>query len=235
MKITEKYREKYKVIKFFDADKVAIINKEIKNSRWEPGVITTGHNDRKVALKIKNNFQSDYDNSKFYMMVDSCSEFLKYTVPTSSSSVIISKTHVGGYYKPHIDWHGLGHYSTTIFLNDPKSYSGGELCILPDSHGDEIKFKLEPGWGVTYETGIPHRVNTVTHGERLASVFWTESKIKNMDDLDKYRYYEKMYSWAKEFYEQTLVFENCHSFVRDPVVIFERKMRSILKNYEEMK
>lgn len=234
MKLTEKYREKYKIIKFFNDGHLSIIHKALKTSRWEPGIITMGHNDRKVALKVKNNFQTNYDSDKFYTMVDTCKEFLKYTIPKSSTNVVISKTPVGGYYKPHVDWQGLGHYSTTIFLNDPASYSGGELCLLPDSGDDEIKFKLEPGWGVTYETGIPHRVNTVTHGERLASIFWTESRLKDMDDLDKYRYYEKMHCWAKESYGEFPVFENCHSYVRHPTIIFDRKMRSILKKYENM-
>ena len=239
MKAQDLYRQKYKIIKFFNKEQLNIIHKDLKTARWEPGLVTLDHSDRKVALRVKSNFQTDYDASKFYGMVDRCNEFAFFTEPKTSSSIIISKTPAGGYYKPHTDWEALGHYSTTIFLNDPDTYGGGELCILPNPYEDEVKIKLEAGWGITYETGTPHRVATVTQGERLVSVFWTESKIKDLNDLDRYRYYSDMYEFcggrAGITRDRDLpVFETCHEYQNNAMMHFERKRKAIMKKYSKM-
>jgi predicted 2-oxoglutarate/Fe(II)-dependent dioxygenase YbiX len=44
---------------------------------------------------------------------------------------------------------------------------------------EEKKIKLDSGYGVTYPTGVIHRVNQVTSGERIVLVFWTKSIFKD--------------------------------------------------------
>ena len=66
--------------------------------------------------------------------------------------------------------------SCTIFLDDPSSYTGGELEITSD-HGMR-SYKLNPGWGVFYPTQFIHRVNEVTEGERRSCVLWFESLVR---------------------------------------------------------
>lgn len=234
MKAKDLYRQKYKIIKFFNEQQLDIIRKDIKTLRWEPGLVSLDYDNKKIALKVKSNFQADYDSAKFYSMVDTSKEFHDFVEPKTSTGVMISRTPTGGYYKPHTDWEGLGHYSTTIFLNDPDTYSGGELCILPNPYEDELKIKLPAGWGITYETGIPHRVATVTHGERLVSVYWTESTFGDLNDLDRYRYLCDMYVWCEEHYAHK-VFENCHEFNNDAQMYFERKRKELSKKYISMK
>ena len=46
-----------------------------------------------------------------------------------------------------------------------------------DGHLKNIKLKA--GWGVTYTTGIPHQVLSVTKGVRYAGVFWSTSIISD--------------------------------------------------------
>ena len=88
---------------------------------------------------------------------------------------MITKTEVGGYYKPHTDVGLLGHYSTTVFLND--DYQGGELELYYD---DEIhSIKLPAGHAITYNTGIPHTVRPVTSGTRYVGVTWTTSIFRD--------------------------------------------------------
>lgn len=63
--------------------------------------------------------------------------------------------------------------SMTLFLSDPATYDGGELCF----NGGEQKYKPPAGAAVLYPTGAPHSVNRVTRGERLAAVFWVQSMV----------------------------------------------------------
>ena len=58
--------------------------------------------------------------------------------------------------------------SSTVFLNDPADYEGGELKVrLGDS---ELSFKLKPGEAIIYPSDSLHQVVPVTKGERLVSV-----------------------------------------------------------------
>ena len=54
-------------------------------------------------------------------------EFRTIVVPSQTTNLIISKITEGGYYRCHLDSEFNGNYSTTIFLNDPDEYVGGEL------------------------------------------------------------------------------------------------------------
>jgi len=118
-----------------------------------------------------------------HLMVDILSslgehdEFSNFTLPSSSTDPIISRTEEGGYYRPHHDSAKSGHYSTTIFLNEPDEYEGGELCLLID--GEVKKYKLSAGSSITYKTGIDHMVAEVTKGHRDVVVFWTKTICKD--------------------------------------------------------
>ena len=87
----------------------------------------------------------------------------------------------GGFYDWHIDElqinNVLTHYSMTIFLNDPEDYEGGELVIIRD--GKKEQYKLQAGKALIYSTGMPHRVNSITKGNRLVCISWFESLIKD--------------------------------------------------------
>ena len=84
-------------------------------------------------------------------------------------------------YDYHIDTNPIGgvnaHYSVTCFLNDPSEYYGGELVLKVGDR--ELEYKLEKGKAVIYPTGMWHKVNKVTSGDRKVLVFWVESAVKN--------------------------------------------------------
>lgn len=109
------------------------------------------------------------------IIMDSLDEdvaFLSKTQASSSTNIIISKMGYDGFYNVHQDhWH-LGDYSTSVCLTSSE-YSGGELEI------DGQLIKLKAGEAVTYDTGLPHRVNRVSSGERIVAVFWTHSHIRD--------------------------------------------------------
>lgn len=66
--------------------------------------------------------------------------------------------------------------SCTVFLSDPASYDGGELCIH-DSYGERA-VKLAAGDAVLYPGTSVHEVKPVTRGARVASFFWIESMVR---------------------------------------------------------
>jgi PKHD-type hydroxylase len=91
----------------------------------------------------------------------------------------------GGHYGNHVDsaMHidpSSGKYvrtdvSTTVFLNEPEDYDGGEL-IIEDSYGAH-EVKLSAGDAIVYPATSLHRVEPVTRGVRLASFTWCQSLV----------------------------------------------------------
>ncbi len=67
--------------------------------------------------------------------------------------------------------------SCTLFLADPSSYDGGELCIA-DTYGEQA-VKLPAGHMVLYPGTSLHQVKPVTRGYRLACFFWIESMVRS--------------------------------------------------------
>lgn len=65
--------------------------------------------------------------------------------------------------------------STTVFLNEPEDYGGGEL-IVEDTYGSH-EVKLKAGDAILYPGTSIHRVEPVTRGMRLASFTWTQSIV----------------------------------------------------------
>ena len=104
-------------------------------------------------------------------------DFGDFVIPLKTSYITISRTRVGGFYKPHFDNHSLGDFSNTLFLSDPSEYDGGELTLW--LNGKEERFKLKPGMMITYTCGVSHQVEKVTRGTREVAVFWTESEFKD--------------------------------------------------------
>lgn len=67
--------------------------------------------------------------------------------------------------------------SCTLFLADPADYDGGEL-VIEDTFGTQ-RVKLPAGDLVLYPGSSIHRVEPVTRGARMASVFWLESLVRS--------------------------------------------------------
>jgi len=77
----------------------------------------------------------------------------------------------GGQYRSDI--------STTVFLNSPDDYAGGEL-VIGTTYGDQ-RIKPAAGAAVIYPSSSLHHINEVTSGERLVAVTWTQSMLRDPD------------------------------------------------------
>ena len=175
--------------KVFNKKQLKKIHSWIKDQEWKDGLATLSWTLPDDAHLVKTNEETKniIPDDLLWPHIDKSEKFVMFTCPSKSSSAMCTRTSKGGYYKPHFDRLGNGQFSTTIFLNDPNEYEGGELVLWID--GKEVFFKPKAGRAVTYETGIAHRVNSVTGGERHALVFWTFSKWSNLSTFHDWKYY----------------------------------------------
>ena len=68
--------------------------------------------------------------------------------------------------------------SSTLFLSEPDDYDGGEL-VVEDTYGSHA-VKLPAGDMIVYPGTSLHHVTPITRGSRIASFFWTQSLIRDV-------------------------------------------------------
>ncbi|AIX37018.1 Fe(II)-dependent oxygenase [Synechococcus phage ACG-2014f] len=210
---------------FLDQTALSSVRSWIDTQSWVDGVLTLDYPKDKDPYQLKRNqaTRNIIPPRLFWPHVDKNEKFARFTCPRSSTDPNCTKTSKGEYYKPHFDDVVNGHFSTTIFISDPDEYDGGELVLYID--GKEVFFKPKAGEGVTYETGIGHRVNTVTRGERLAFVFWTDCRWDDIDDYRDWRYYNYM----KDYLMTTPYVDTLYEFCNEPHTIFKGKSYDIMR------
>lgn len=213
-KPTKSYASRYKIFKFLEPDIVPDFLDFLETLPKSEGIETLSDPKRnipretlKVFRAMKNTFEAgkgfvSYKNIPEFPEVNAWlydrldtpldqapfpDEWVEWTQASQFTGMTYSYMPTGCFYKAHLDSPDLGEFSTTLFLEDPNEYEGGELEVLYD--GEVKQFKLEPGYGVTYETGTPHLVRPVTSGARKCCLWWTNSKLPNLKDLYKYREY----------------------------------------------
>ena len=203
---------------------------------WKDGAISmfAGAYDKKLPdfgttqKKLRETFNKDVF-SIIMSEIDKDENFLCMVTPRRTDTAMVSKIEKGGYYRCHLDNEFNGHYSTTLFLNEPEEYKGGELQLLID--GQTKNIKLKAGWGVTYATGIPHQVLTVTEGVRYASVFWSKSLIT--DPFLREIYYSL--NNIQQKYGNSGLIDKVHTdikeFMDDPRVEIAMLKKTILRRY----
>ncbi|AFJ03445.1 Iron-uptake factor PiuC [Methylophaga frappieri] len=136
------------------------------------------------AKNIKNNLQAGSSNPKAAPLLaqiqknlydDARFRFL--TFPKLILSLRFAHYPAGGKYDWHFDNAHMdarrADLSFTLFLND--DYEGGELEM--DFGHFKSRVKGKAGEIVIYDTGVRHRVNPVTKGERWCLVGWVHSLI----------------------------------------------------------
>ena len=147
------------------------------------------------ARQVKNNEQLDHDCAQAQAVralvlqaLDRNPLFFSAALPKRVFPPRLNR--YGGdsnYYGDHID--GAVRYlpdtgqrlrtdvSCTLFLSDPDSYDGGELCIA-DTFGEQ-RVKLPAGHMILYPGTSLHQVKPVTNGYRVACFFWIESMVRS--------------------------------------------------------
>jgi len=170
----------YELFNNEESKKINNILVNISESEWTDGLKTTTHTNKSIKnnLELTSKKVKSYVNNIIKNNLNKQIEYNEYTIPFVTTGPLISKSEKDCYYRIHIDSRYLGEYSTTVFVSDPDTYEGGELCLYLDNQ--EKKFKLDRGQAITYKTGTLHKVNTVLSGTRYAIVFWTKSLFEDI-------------------------------------------------------
>lgn len=107
------------------------------------------------------------------------------TMPCRIATPYYARYTPGMHYGDHVDDPVMGppggqyrsDVSTTVFLNEPDQYEGGEL-VIRTSFGEQ-RIKLPAGDAVVYPSSSLHHIAQVTAGERLVAVTWAQSMLRD--------------------------------------------------------
>ena len=150
-------------------------------SDFEDGA-NTGSDDKRIKNNIE--MQAEHSNAAWKIIWEN---FQKARIPQwymwacSTTTALFVRYTEGMHYGWHDDSPFMAggvrsDYSTTVFLNDPDQYEGGELVLKVGTETKEIK--LPAGWAFSYPTGTRHMVKEVTSGVRDVAVFWSTSLFR---------------------------------------------------------
>jgi PKHD-type hydroxylase len=217
--------------KIFSEENLTLIKKLISKCEWRDGVDST----QGIGYVVKKNFEvveselKSQINSIVMKSLDSDQKFMEFCIPRNSDECLITKTVTGGYYNPHRDYGLNGDFSTTIFISNPEDYGGGELCLYLD--GIEKKFKPESGTAITYKSGILHRVNEVSWGERIVCVLWSKTAIKDETIRNIYINLQHVIGILSKNGIKEMSHKNFDYINEDPVFILGQLVEDIMRNY----
>jgi len=177
-------------IKLLDPEAVEKIKETLRKGTWVDGKETaTG-----TAKDIKETIQIHDNDTNFAPLFNQLKSHILNSDAVKTTSfprrIVNMRAMIytnGGHY----DWHVDAAYmdgcrsdiSFTIFLSEPDAYEGGEMVFDHYTHKNALKGRI--GDMVVYSTGVLHKVNPVTSGERFVLVGWMESFIKDNDDREQ--------------------------------------------------
>jgi PKHD-type hydroxylase len=175
----------YRVLQILTAEEVAECRKIAASAPFIDGRVSNPHNTAKQNEQLHD--QSAYQKSSELLrqaMLRSA-EFLEFAFPVAFAPPMMTRYKPGMKYGAHADAAFIqlpgatirSDLSSTIFLNDPADYEGGELHVrLGDA---DLMFKLKPGEAIVYPSDSLHQVVPVTKGERLVAITFIQSRIQD--------------------------------------------------------
>jgi PKHD-type hydroxylase len=176
-------------------ERLAHFRQQLEQGEWVDGRVTAG----KGSARVKSNLQlREHSPVRLQLareLVETLSSHMLFRTTALPQRILpprFNRYRDGGEYGFHVD-NSIMHFadilgdgnqtalrtdiSCTLFLSDPDSYDGGEL-IINDTYGMH-QVKLPAGDLIVYPSSSLHRVMPVTHGERLAAIFWVQSKVRD--------------------------------------------------------
>jgi len=170
------------------AEQVAECRRLLASAEWADGKATVGEQGALVKRNRQLPEMSPVARQLGEMILTAVARhplFFSAALPLKSVPPLFNRYEGGESYGNHIDGAvravpGSSHFirtdlSSTLFLTDPAEYDGGELVIADTFGGHTIK--LPAGDLILYTAGSLHRVNPVTRGARVSSIFWTQSMV----------------------------------------------------------
>ena len=190
-----------RIAKILTAEQLATVRASLnaENAPWVDGRVTAGHQ----GAPVKHNEQLDEASGMarelgnfMLAQLERNALFISAVLPNKVYPPMFNRYGEGMHFGTHVDGSvrmipGSPHklrtdLSATLFLAEPQSYDGGELVVESDFGSQSAKFAA--GDMVVYSSCVRHRVNAITRGQRLASVFWIQSLIR--DDARRAQLFE---------------------------------------------
>ena len=171
-----------------DKQRLDFINQVLEKANFVDGTLSAGM----AAKRVKNNEELAADDQQMQQLNNLVmgslvqhDEFKAAAIPFRVAAPYYARYNKGMTYGDHVDdpiMGGAGQQyrsdvSTTVFLNEPSEYEGGEL-VITTSFGEQ-KIKLSAGSAVVYPSSSLHHVAEVTKGTRLVAVTWSQSMIRD--------------------------------------------------------
>jgi PKHD-type hydroxylase len=190
-----------RIAKVLNEEQLATVRASLNSETapWVDGRVTAGHQ----GAPVKNNRQLDEASAmarelgNFVLtQLERNALFISAVLPNRVYPPMFNRYGAGMHFGTHVDGSVRmipsspqklrTDLSATLFLAAPDSYEGGELVVDSDFGAQSAKFAA--GDMIVYSSTLRHRVNEVTRGERLASVLWVQSLIR--DDARRAQLFE---------------------------------------------
>jgi len=171
-----------------DSQQLSVIRQALENAPFVDGRLSAG----KMAAQVKHNQEVNpeeqiaTDLARIIMgNLYNTEVFRLATLPYRVATPIVARYAPGMHYGAHIDDPVMGaegqrlrcDVATTVFLNQPDEYDGGEL-VVSTTFGEK-RVKLAAGSAVVYPASSLHQVADVTRGTRLVAVTWVQSMVRD--------------------------------------------------------
>jgi PKHD-type hydroxylase len=190
-----------RIPKVLNEEQLATVRASLNGEKapWVDGRVTAGFQ----GAQVKNNSQLDEASpmarelGNFILtQLERSALFISAVLPNKVYPPMFNRYAAGMHFGTHVDGTvrmipGTSQkmrtdLSATLFLSAQQDYGGGELIV--ESDFDSQSAKLAAGDMIVYSSTSRHRVNEVTHGQRLAGVFWIQSLIR--DDAQRAQLFE---------------------------------------------
>lgn len=174
--------------KILDTQRLDFIRQVLDKATFIDGTLSAGM----AAKRVKHNEELSADDAQMQQLNNLVmgsliqhEEFKAAAIPFRVAAPYYARYSKGMTYGDHVDDPIMGSagqqyrsdVSTTVFLNEPSEYEGGEL-VITTSFGEQ-KIKLAAGSAVVYPSSSLHHVAEVTKGTRLVAVTWSQSMIRD--------------------------------------------------------
>jgi len=175
----------YRILQLLTDAEVAECKQIAASTQFVDGRITNPHNKAKQNEQLHDASAYQKSSQLLQQAYARNQEFHDFAFPVRIAPPMMTRYKPGMKYGAHADSAFIklpqgtirSDVSSTVFLNDPAEYDGGELKVrLGDS---ELSFKLKPGEAIIYPSDSLHQVVPVTRGERLVAITFIQSRIQD--------------------------------------------------------
>ncbi len=154
-----------------------------------------------TELRSNNDTRINLNSALLQDYMKKCKDLVNYTIPFKFRDFQFNNYIDGGNYDYHsetADMNGLRtDFTCLVSLTDPNDYVGGAHTAI-QKNGVPVSLRPPKGSVVTYPTGLVHKAEPVTEGQRVIAVCWIQSCVRNTVHRDLCREALRLNSTCKD-------------------------------------